>query len=68
MLVGAPLQESNLLWARGLLGHDGESVLWSSLRAWGVVQEPDFVVKAQPLAAFLSHLCDPLPGDELRQR
>lgn len=56
MMVGQPVALGDLLWARGLLGADGDTLLWSALVENGVVREPDLELQPQELATFLCSL------------
>jgi phosphatidylserine/phosphatidylglycerophosphate/cardiolipin synthase-like enzyme len=56
MMVGEPVEVAALLWARGILGPNGDSLLWSSLCAEGIVRAPEFRVNSDRLARFLCWL------------
>lgn len=56
MMVGHPIEPSGLLWARGLLGANGDTLLWQALCEAGAVREPDFVLRPRQLAGFLCRL------------
>lgn len=56
MMAGQPVEQPALLWARGVLGPAGDSLLWSALCAEGVVSTPAFVVNPDRLARFLCWL------------
>lgn len=56
MMVGHRVEQGALLWARALLGANGDSLLWQSLCEEGAVREPGFELRPQPLANFLCRL------------
>lgn len=56
MMVGQPVELASLLWARGVLGPTGDSLLWSALHAEGIVGAPAFIVNPDRLARFLCWL------------
>lgn len=56
MMVGLPVEPSSLLWTRGLMGVNGDTLLWKALIEERVLREPDFVLHARPLARFLCML------------
>lgn len=56
MMVGQPIEPGHLLWARGPLGANGDTLLWKALSEAGAVREPDFVLRPRQLATFLSGL------------
>lgn len=58
MMVGQPVEFGGLLWARALLGTDGDTLLWRALCEHGAVQGPHFVLRPQQLATFLCSLWD----------
>ena len=61
MMVGLPVEPDSLLWAQGLIGVNGDALLWKALVEERVLREPDFVLRARQLARFLCMLWD---GDE----
>jgi phosphatidylserine/phosphatidylglycerophosphate/cardiolipin synthase-like enzyme len=56
MLVGQPIQRDGLLWARGLLGADGDEILWGALKEAGALMPPDNLLDAAPLGTLLTTL------------
>lgn len=56
MMVGEQITPGSLVWARALLGREGDSLLWKALCAHGVLTAPNFVVRPQHLASFLGGL------------
>lgn len=65
MMVGRPIEPAGLLWARGPLGDNGDTLLWNALRDAEAIQEPDFVLRPRQLANFLCDLwSDRTDGDE----
>lgn len=60
MMVGQPVEQATLLWARGLLDGNGDALLWRALCEEGALREPDFVLRPRQLARFLCSLW----GDE----
>lgn len=56
MMIGQPIALSDLFWARGLLGANGDTLLWKALSDAGAVQEPHFVLRPRQLADFLCRL------------
>ncbi len=56
MMVGQPVEPGTLLWARGLLGADGDTLLWRALLEERAVCEPDFVLRHHALAKLLCML------------
>lgn len=64
MMVGRPVELAALLWARGVLGPTGDSLLWSALCAEGIVCAPAFIVNPDQLARFLCWLWADGPRSE----
>lgn len=64
MMLDRPVERPALIWARGLLGDDGDEVLWSALQAEAVLAPPDKRVNAGGLAAMLGQLSNHAPGNE----
>lgn len=62
MMVGEPVDVTTLLWARGVLGPNGDSLLWSVLCEEGIVSAPAFRVNPDRLARFLCWLWAGGPG------
>lgn len=58
MMVGLPVEQGALLWARGLIGVNGDTLLWKALVEERVLRDPDFVLRARQLARFLCMLWD----------
>ena len=58
MHADMPLSPSNLLWARGPLGPDGDQILWRALLQFGCLEEVDNGLRPKALANFLSQLWD----------
>lgn len=56
MKIDAPLRQEELLWCRGLLGPNGEQILWQALLQKQVVDGSGGLVNAYALADFLSQL------------
>ena len=56
MMAGGRVEQGSLLWARGLLGANGDALLWQALREQDCVREPDFELRPHPLASFLCRL------------
>jgi phosphatidylserine/phosphatidylglycerophosphate/cardiolipin synthase-like enzyme len=56
MMIGRPIRPPALIWARGLLGENGEALLWTALCEERAVREPDFLLAPEPLAKFLCRL------------
>lgn len=56
MMVGDDVQAADLLWARGLLGDDGDHELWSALLEYGCLQGPGRTLTPRPLAELLCRL------------
>jgi phosphatidylserine/phosphatidylglycerophosphate/cardiolipin synthase-like enzyme len=61
MMVGQPIDPGRLLWARGPLGANGDTLLWTALCETGSVREPDFVLRPRQLATFLAGLWSEAP-------
>jgi hypothetical protein len=57
-MVGLPVDPDSLLWAQGLIGVNGDALLWKALVEERVLREPDFVLRARQLARFLCMLWD----------
>jgi len=58
MAIGEPIDRWRLVWARALLGEDGDVVLWNALLDSGAIRAPSFVLEAAPLARLLVRLSD----------
>lgn len=58
MAIGEPIDRWRLVWARALLGEDGDVVLWNALLDSGAIRAPSFVLEAAPLAGLLVRLSD----------
>jgi hypothetical protein len=58
MMLDRPVERPALLWARGLLGDDGDEILWSALRTEAVLAPPDNRVTAERLATMLGQLSE----------
>ncbi|RQP38383.1 phospholipase D family protein [Burkholderia ubonensis] len=58
MMIGRPVEQTSLLWARGLLGANGDALLWRGLVEEEALRQPDFVLRPQQLARFLCSLWD----------
>lgn len=56
MMIGQSVEQDALLWARGLLGVNGDALLWRALYEEGALREPDFVLRPRQLAHFLCAL------------
>jgi hypothetical protein len=56
MLVGQRVEQGDLLWARGLAGADGDSLLWRALCEAGALREPELELRPYPLAYLLCRL------------
>jgi phosphatidylserine/phosphatidylglycerophosphate/cardiolipin synthase-like enzyme len=58
MMVGEPVRLGDLVWARGILGDRGDTLLWQALCERGALSEHDSRLQAWRLASFLSVLWD----------
>lgn len=56
MAIGSGMQPGSLIWAKGLLGRDGDVVLWAALVEQQVVRPPEYIVSASRLASMLGRL------------
>lgn len=64
MQVAAPLDLPSLLWARGLLGPDGDALLWRALNEEGVLSGHRSSVQPEALSQFLCSLTGTAPTVE----
>src|SRR5205807_517687 len=56
MMVDQPVYRDELLWARGLLGPDGDQILWDALAEVGALMHPDSRLEPGPVAQLLCAL------------
>lgn len=56
MQIGMRLEQSSLLWARGIFGSDGDDLLWRGLAEEGVIGQGHAEIDPAALAAFLCAL------------
>lgn len=57
MALGSSVRPESLIWAKGLVGEDGDNLLWAALVERGVVTGPEYVANGPELASLLSYLC-----------
>lgn len=65
MLAGERVDAATLLWAQGVLGAGGDSLLWKALVDEGCIDQPAGGLNPRALASFLSRLWEPaetVPG------
>lgn len=56
MMVGKPVDQARLFWARSLLGCDGDRLLWAALVECGSVSEADPHLKPKAVVDLLCSL------------
>src|SRR5690348_7005017 len=56
MMIGNPVNPKDLLWARSLVGPDGDRVLWSALVECGALSEADPILNPLAVAELLCSL------------
>jgi hypothetical protein len=56
MMAEAPSSPADLVWAQGLLGRDGEQLLWDALREASCIEEGSGRLPARSLARFMCYL------------
>jgi len=66
MYAAAPLEPTGLVWARGLLGPQGDTLLWRVLTEEGVVSRGSSKVDPAALSNFLGTLLGAPPASEPR--
>jgi phosphatidylserine/phosphatidylglycerophosphate/cardiolipin synthase-like enzyme len=64
MMVGERMELGSLLWARPLLGANGDALLWRALLEQDCVREPGFELRPHPLSSFLCRLWKHEPDAE----
>lgn len=58
MMSDAPSSPADLVWVQGVLGRDGEQLLWEALREAGCIEEDRRSLRAGALARFMCYLVD----------
>ena len=68
MMVGRDVRPNELLWVRGLLGNDGDQLLWNALVEIGALTVPGSNLEPIPVARLLCMLwrTDELNGERSR--